>query len=106
MLQQTMRFIQQIEFLRGAGVEYLPKPDPQFAIMLSFDEATELWYDLQRGDWVGRYYYQPIPCGSTCHVVDTDPYLGLPRPPHPSSDHNVWCKIDDLTLIIKGRKDA
>ena len=82
------------------------------AFMLSFQEAREFYYDLQKyGDFAvcellppnlnnDHYGYRNWTLVSTPHAPFAAPY-----PPSPRSGRVLWCTYRDVVLAIKGDLD-
>lgn len=94
------RFVKLHHALEYAQLEV----EPGFALVLSFDEARELYHQLITADNI-HYYAPQFGIMGSVHKIDTTG-INLPGRPHPPNrEHNVWGSILGITIVIKGTED-
>jgi hypothetical protein len=98
----TKRFLEMAWRLESAGVQYGLDLDPEFAILMSFQDARELYSDLMRVNPIEIHYYRGTSLEGEQKSVS---YPLLPSPPYPDGKRVVWATIEGLRIAIKGRED-
>lgn len=98
----TERVILTLERLRYAAID--PDQEPDFAILLSYQEACEFYHDVR------------VQCTfEICHFAPAGPAMSVERyhaqypdighPPYPDGKHVIWGQMEGVKLAIKGRED-
>lgn len=105
MYESTKRFLDMAWRLQTAGIRYGLDPDPDLAILISFQDAQELYYDLLKANTFEIHRYQ---------IADFPPmevekrqiyYPDLGAPPYPDGKRVVWCSVEGVKIAIKGKED-
>lgn len=105
MYEATHRFIELAIRLEEAGLRYGLDLDPEFAIMMSYQDARELYHDLMMSGGYEIYYFQDMTQPATRKRIDRTLGEHLSYPPHPGGKHVIWAKIEGIRIAIKGTED-
>jgi len=97
----TERVLKIMWQLESAMVE-----DPDFALMLSFQEARELYYDLNQYHNMEVWTYVPVSLGLGLEKSRRNLPGRLDAPPYPNGKRVMWAQCDGLKIGIKGTEDA
>ena len=98
----TERVILTLEKLRYAAID--PDQEPDFAILLSYQDALEFYHDVQVQATFEIAHFAPLgPAMSVEKYHVRYPEIG--HPPYPDGKHVVWCHLEGVKLAIKGRED-
>jgi len=78
--------------------------DPDFALLLSFQEARELYHDLGSSGSFEVHTYLPVNGEVQCNSYVIP--LQLSPPPYPDGKRVVWAQCEGLKIAIKGTEEA
>ena len=102
MYESTKRFLDVAWQLQSIGIRYEEETDPDLAVLISFQDAWEIYHDLIQDNNFEIYRYAvPEYTIEKKHMS----YPNLAPPPFPDGKRVVWCSIEGVKIAIKGTED-
>lgn len=102
----TRRFLNLAWALDSAQIHYELRKDPDLAILISFEEARELYNDLVMGVHTEYYLYHTPGVPDIYAERRSSFYPHLNTPPYPDGKRVIWCEIEGIKVGIKGKEDT